>query len=227
MTAPARLALYFAPEPDDPLASAGPAWLGRDAETGAALVQPALPDIAAATADPRRYGFHATLKPPFRLADGVNWADAIAAAETLAASVAPFPLPPLAVAEIGGFLALRETAPCPPLQALADVAVAWLDPLRAPPPPEELARRRRHDLSPAQAGMLARWGYPYVFGTWFFHMTLTERLDPAPRAAWRARAEAFLAPALAAPRALRSVCLFTEAAPGSPFRLALRLPLRG
>ena len=227
MTGPARLALYYAPEPDDPLTSAGQAWLGRDTETGATVAQPAHPDIAAVTADPRRYGFHATLKPPFRLADGAGWADAVAAAEALAAGVAPFPLPPLAVAEIGGFLALRETVPCPPLQALADLAVAWLDPLRAPPPPEELARRRRHDLSPAQAAMLARWGYPYVFGTWFFHMTLTERLDPAPRATWRARAAAFLAPALAATRHVSAVCLFTEATPGAPFRLALRLPLRG
>src|SRR4051812_29789724 len=63
----ARLALYWAPEVDDPLHHLGSAWLGRDAESGAPVPQPKLPglDLAALTADPRGYGLHATLKPPF------------------------------------------------------------------------------------------------------------------------------------------------------------------
>src|SRR3712207_6332148 len=115
-----RVALYWAPHLDDPLHRLGSAWLGRDAETGATLPQPALPglDIAALTADPRGYGLHATLKPPFRLA--VSWAEAMAAAEALARRVAPFDLPPLSVQDLHGFLALRETAPCPALRHLAD-----------------------------------------------------------------------------------------------------------
>ena len=36
----ARLAVYWAPDLDDPLHRDGSAWLGRDAETGAALPQP-------------------------------------------------------------------------------------------------------------------------------------------------------------------------------------------
>ena len=223
----ARVAVYYAPEPDDALAALGGAWLGRDAESGAPVEQPALAGIAELTAEPRVYGFHATLKPPLRLADGTDWAGLRAATRTLAAGVAPFELPALAVADVHGFLALRETTPCPALQALADLCVAALDPFRAPPGEDELARRRRAGLSPAADAMLRRWGYPYVFGTWFFHLTLTRRLTPEERAAVAPRAAAWFAPALARPRQVRAICLFTQAAPGAPFRMAERLPLRG
>ena len=222
-----RVAVYYAPAADDPLAEAGAAWLGRDAETGAPLSQPPIEGIAEVTAAPRLYGFHATLKPPMRLADGVSYAALEDAARALAGGIAPFTLPPLAVADVHGFLALRETEPCPALQALADLCVAWLDPLRAPPAPEELARRRRAGLSAAQEALLRRWGYPYVFGAWFFHLTLTRRLDPAERGPWIAATRAHLAAALAVPCQVSAICLFTQARPDQPFRLATRLPLLG
>jgi hypothetical protein len=96
----ARLALYWAPDLDDPLHRDGSSWLGRDAETGAALPQPRVPghDLAAITADPRGYGLHATLKAPFRLR--VSWAEALGAAAALAARLRSFDLPPLAVRDL-------------------------------------------------------------------------------------------------------------------------------
>jgi putative phosphonate metabolism protein len=223
----ARLALYWAPELDDPLHRLGSAWLGRDAESGAALPQPTLPglDIAELTADPRGYGLHATLKPPFRLA--VSWAEAMAAAAALAARLAPFDLPPLAVRDLHGFLALRETAPCPMLQALADACVEALDPCRAPLPESELARRRKAGLSPRQEALLERWGYPYVFEEWRFHVTLTRRLTPAEKSVVLPAVTDFLGDAPALPRRVASLCVFTQAAPGAPFLIAERFPLRG
>lgn len=223
----ARLALYWAPELDDPLHALGSAWLGRDAESGACLPQPAVPgfDLAALTADPRGYGLHATLKPPFRLA--VSWTEAVAAAEALAARTAPFDLPPLAVADLEGFLALREQAPCPAMHALADACVEALDPCRAPPGEAELARRRRAGLSARQQAMLDRWGYPYVFAEWRFHVTLTRRLTPAEKAVALPAVAAHLGAAPARPRRVGSLCLFTQAGPGDPFLIAQRLPLGG
>ena len=220
-----RVGVYYAPEADDPLWAAGCSWLGRDPASGAALGQPDLPEIGAITADARRYGFHATLKPPMRLATG--WGALLADARTLAGTRPPFDLPPLAVADLSGFLALRETAPWPPLQALADVCVAELDAHRAPPSPQELARRRRHGLSPEREAMLARWGYPDVFATWRFHMTLTRRLRPAEAAIYRPAAEDYLASALAVSRRVTAIALFVEPEDGAPFSLAARLPLRG
>jgi hypothetical protein len=171
------------------------------------------------------YGFHATLKPPMRLATAYD--AFLADATALAAGLAPFDLPPLAVADLSGFLALRETRPCPELHALADACVAGLDAHRAPANETELARRRRNGLPPAQEAMLTRWGYPHVMETWFFHMTLTQRLSGAERDAIRPLAEAHFAAALRAPRQVDAFCIFTQATPGAPFLIAERLALRG
>ena len=155
------------------------------------------------------------------------WDALVEDAAALAASLAPFALPPLAVADLGGFLALRETAACPALHALADACVTGLDAHRVPSDAAEIARRRQSGLSPVQDAMLLDWGYPHVLGTWRFHMTLTRRLSPEERAGFMPRAEAHFATAIAQPRQVTDICLFTQAAPGAPFLLAERLPLGG
>jgi putative phosphonate metabolism protein len=221
-----RVALYYAPLPDDPLYAEAARWLGRDPRGNRPAPQPDFPDIAAITAEPCVYGFHATLKPPMRLAEGRQWFDVLEAATELADRTAAFALPPLAVADVFGFLALRETAPCPALQALADACVGQLDPFRAAPSDAELARRRRAGLTPQQDAMLRRWGYPYVFETWFFHMTLTRRLNADEKAVYQPAAERFFAPTLAVSRQVTDICLFVQPAPGQPFVIAERLKLR-
>ena len=223
----ARVALYYAPLADDPLTRLSSAWLGRDPMTNAPVRQPDLDGIDAITAEPRQYGFHATLKPPMSLVDDASWTGFMAAVRATAAAIAPFDLPTLAVADLRGFLALRETGPCKPLQALADACVEQLDPWRQPPSADELARRRRAKLSPDQDAMLVRWGYPYVFDTWFFHITLTRRLSDAEKAVVMPAAQAWFAPALALPRRVEDICIFTQAAPGAAFTLAERIALRG
>ena len=222
-----RVAVYYAPRPEDPLFSLSAAWLGRDPESGAVVPQPDIPGLDEVTTEPRLYGFHATLKPPMRLRRGIDWDALMSAAVDLVTGIAPFALPSMEVADVHGFLALRETEPSPGLQALADLCVAWLDEFRAAPTDAELARRRRTGLSPGQGAMLRRWGYPYVFGTWFFHMTLTRRLSADEKARYRPAAERHFASALAAPRCVSDICLFTQAELGHPFLLAARLPLRG
>jgi putative phosphonate metabolism protein len=220
-----RVAVYYAPSPSDPLWDATCHWLGRDPETAAPLPQPDLPDIAAITAEPRRYGVHATLKPPMQLRG--DWFAFVDAAAALADRIAPFDLPPLAVADLHGFLALREVAPCRPLHALADACVTELDGFREPPGAAEIAKRRGAGLSPAADAMLLRWGYPYVLDTWRFHMTLTRRLTPPEREIYLPAATAHFAATARLPREVRDLCLFTEAASGAAFTLAERLPLRG
>ncbi len=223
----ARVAVYWAPRLDDPLHALGSAWLGRDAEGGAMPAQPRVAglDLAGITADARRYGLHATLKAPFRLAGGY---DALRrAALELAAGTAPFALPPLELADLGGFLALRESLPCPALHALADACVERLDRFRAALTEAELARRDPARLDPRRRVYLERWGYPEVFGAWRFHVTLSRRLTGAERAAVRPALARHLGGAPALPRRVSELCLFTQRAPDAPFRLAERLPLLG
>ena len=75
--------------------------------------------------------------------------------------------------------------------------------------------------------MLARWGYPYVFGTWFFHMTLTRRLSDEEKARVLPLAEAWFERALSTPRQVEDICVFTQATEGAAFTLAERVRLRG
>ncbi|WP_198374241.1 DUF1045 domain-containing protein [Neoroseomonas rubea] len=224
---PWRIALYWAPEEDDPLHARGSAWLGRDAATGDTLGQPVLPglDIAELTADPRGYGLHATLKPPFRLASG--YAAARDATAAIAARIVPFDLPPLAVFDLDGFLALRETAPCPALHAFADACVEALDEHRAPATDAEIARRRPERLSATQRAHLMRWGYPYVFEEWRFHVTLSRRLAAAEKAVVLPAVTEALGGAPGHARRVTAISLFVQPAPGTPFTIAERLPLRG
>ncbi|MBR0651572.1 DUF1045 domain-containing protein [Roseomonas terrae] len=224
---PYRLALYWAPEQDDALHVQGSTWLGRDAATGEAMAQPAVDgvDLAQLTADPRGYGLHATLKPPFRLAHG--YAAAREAAAALAASTAPFELPPLSVHDLDGFLALREDAPCPALHAFADACVTRLDDHRTPADAAEIARRRPERLTEAQREHLARWGYPYVFGEWRFHVTLTRRLTAGEKAIVMPAVTAYLGDVPGVPRRVSAISLFVQPSPGAPFTIAERLPLRG
>jgi len=222
-----RVALYYAPGIDDPLHAAASAWLGRDAETNATTRQPTLPDIAAITSDPRSYGFHATLKAPMRLADGVTWDRFAGEVQALAAGVRPFDLPRLTVQDLHGFLAIREAEQSHALQGFADICVAGIDHLRAPLTDAELAKRRKHTLPPAQEALLQRWGYTYVFGEFFFHMTLTRRLTAAEKTIYLPAAIDYFDPLLEAPRRVTDIALFTQAAPGAAFTIAQRIPLRG
>ncbi len=218
-----RAALYYAPAQDDPLWDAACTWLGRDAVTGGVIAQPDLPGIAEITADARRYGFHATLKPPMRLRTGLD--ALLRDAESLASGLASFDLPPLRIADLEGFLALRETSLCPPLQALADACVRELDHHRALPSEAELARRRRGGLPPRQEEYLRDWGYPYVFADWRFHMTLTRRLSADEKVLLLPDLETRLAPALAQPRRVDTLCVFTEPVGGGDFTIAARFRL--
>jgi hypothetical protein len=68
------------------------------------------------------------------------------------------------------------------LEGLAADCVLQFDAFRAPMTDEDRARRNPSRLTPRQRGYLDRWGYPYVFEEFRFHMTLTGRLDDGRRA---------------------------------------------
>jgi len=218
----ARYALYFVPPAAHALWTAGCEWLGRDPQTGATSAG------GAHRADPRRYGFHATLKPPFALRDDATRTQLLAALARFVDGRAAFAMPRLAAAPLGAFLALRPvehdaTAPGQPLRGLADDCVRLFDEFRRPPSPAETARRLAAGLDEAQRENLARWGYPHVFDRWRFHMTLTDGLsDDNLRAALLADAARHFAAALAGPLRCDGVALFVEETPGADFRLLQR-----
>lgn len=218
-----RHAVYYAPLHGSLFHDLGSRWVGRDAFTGAACTHPDVAGIAVVTADPRRYGFHATLKPPFALRETVTDEALLRAVAALAAAQESFTVA-LKVGVLDQFLALVPREPQTPVQRLAEVAVRELDGFRQPPSDDELARRRRSELTPSQERHLAEWGYPYVFGDFRFHMTLTERLPPSDIERFRAAAEAHFAPVLAEPVAIDGLSLFTEASRGAAFIATRQFP---
>jgi putative phosphonate metabolism protein len=221
----ARYAIYYAPARGSALDALGRRWLGRDAETGAAIVQPDLPGIDELTAEARHYGFHATLKPPFGLAAGTTEAMLMAAMADFAPTRRKVVAPPLRLAQIAGFLALIPSAPSADLDQLAGLCVSRFDRFRSPPDEAELAKRRRTGLTSTQEAMLVRWGYPYVFEEFRFHMTLTRRLKPDERASIEAVLAPQVVPALAGPLLIDALSLFAQPDRASPFRLVRRFAL--
>lgn len=205
-----RLAVYWLPPPG-PLAARLSDWLGWDPVAGERRAPPTLPGLprpaSEITERPRRYGPHATLRPPMRVIPGREGAmrDAVAG---LAAATPPARAEGLAVAAMGPFLALRPAGG--DLGALAAAVVRATEPFRAEPTAEELARRRAAGLSERQDAMLLRWGYPHVMEEFRFHLTLTGPLDPAEIGPVRDALAAWLDPHLPRPLEVRQVALLRE-----------------
>lgn len=221
-----RYAIYVMPQ--GPLGRFGASWLGWDANTGMAVPHPdlsALPrPLSEITATPRPYGLHATIKPPFRLAEGSRVSALMDDIARLCADHAPVTLNPLVLARLGRFLALVPQGPSDDLQALAAAAVTRLDRHRAPPSAAELARRRAAPLTPAQEDLLLRWGYPYVLEAFRFHITLTGKLPRAEADATLQTLQPHLGPLLDQAFVIDSLCLMGEDDNGM-FHLIHRYPL--
>jgi putative phosphonate metabolism protein len=179
-----RYAIYFVPHPETELYRFGASVLGYDTYTGndTSFIRSAARDWPDKIREPRTYGFHATLKPPFRLAAGAVARDLENALDTFAKSRRRIDVGPLEVQSLGSFIALVPAAPCSPLNQLADACVQQFDHFRAPMNGQERARRLAAPLSEQQVSNLDRWGYPYVFDDFRFHMTLTGPLADGDRA---------------------------------------------
>lgn len=212
-----RYAVYFTPS-DPALAGFGARWLGWDVAAGNAVEQPepaGLPaPLAEITQTPRRYGFHATIKPPFRLAGGQDVEALNDALAALCDQMPPVTLVGLVLSRLGRFLALLPTGDTAQLNGLAAMVVETLDTFRAPASEDELQRRRATGLTPAQEALLTRWGYPYVMHEFRFHMTLTGKLPKAQIAPVQAVLADALADILPAPFVIDGLSLVGEDADG-------------
>ena len=181
-----RYAIYYVSAPGSDLDRFGAQLLGYDALGGADLPFPddilqTVPDWRDLTRDPRKYGFHATLKAPLALAPGKTEAELRAACETFAGSPRPIPVIHPVVDSISGFVAVVPAAPSTELLRLAADCVRDFDQFREPLTTEDRARRNPAALTPRQREHLERWGYPYVMEDFRFHMTLTGRFDAVRR----------------------------------------------
>ncbi len=219
-----RYAIYYLP-PEGALADFGAAWLGWDVAAGRACAQLQIERLDDATVTPRKYGFHGTLKPPFRLAEGQTPGALQEAVAAMAGACGPAECEGLGLTRLGRFLALTPQGDTGGISRVAATCVADLDAFRAPPSEAELYRRRKAGLSAAQEALLVRWGYPYVMEEFRFHLTLTGSLPKGEIDAWMDTARAHL-PDLPRPFEMRDVALVGERADGR-FELIQRYALTG
>ncbi|MFP7672534.1 DUF1045 domain-containing protein [Marivita sp. S0852] len=171
-----RYAIFHVPT--GALGDFGAAWLGWDCRTGKPR---AGPPSQPWTHSAQRYGFHATLKAPFRLAEARSPSQLDAAARAFAQRSAPVCLGPLKQTWLGRFLALVPSLPCQGVSDLAARCVTDFDDFRAPQKPQDIAKYAGRSLSADLRDNLTRWGYPYIFNAFRFHMTLTDRVPKSDR----------------------------------------------
>ncbi|VVE64778.1 hypothetical protein PCA31118_01786 [Pandoraea captiosa] len=237
----ARFAIYYAPPAGSCWWNEGSRWLGRDALARRELSAPNVPglsrSLSALTADPRRYGLHATLKAPMRLAPQRRLRDLTDIAEAVAARHTSFDLAVQADVigadngERAGFVALRprtgsagniasDAANTAAINALAADCVEAFDVLRAPLDDADMAKRQPASLTSRQRERLAQWGYPYVFDEFRFHVTLSDRVDRADARVmidwWQPRAQAL------GPMRVDSLAIFVQPTPDEPFHVFAR-----
>ncbi|MEM9029320.1 MAG: DUF1045 domain-containing protein [Pseudomonadota bacterium] len=181
-----RYAIYFVPNPTSPLWAFGSSVLGYDSAAGLEVPFPAHPMFQTAEARalseaPRKYGFHGTLKAPFELADAGDEAALCAAVEAFARDRRPVRVKDMSVVLLGSFVALVPKPQERDLEQLAGDCVTEFDRFRAPLSQADRERRLKSKLSPDQIANLDRWGYPYVFDAFRFHMSLTGPLPAHAR----------------------------------------------
>src|SRR5262249_3852085 len=177
-----RYAPYFVPPADSPLHCVGAGFLGYDCYTGERLRHPQDITLTASeweqlTHEPRKYGFHATLKAPFRLLPPFTEMDLAAELERFAAIPRTLPAIEPAIRSLARFIAVVAAKPSVALDRLAADGVMAFDRFRRPLTSHEREHRLGAGLSERQIENLDRWGYPYVFEDFRFHLTLTGPID--------------------------------------------------
>ena len=224
-----RYAIYYAPPPGR-FADFTASWLGWDPVTGQPAPRPDIAGLPRSIADltqaPQKYGFHGTLKAPFRLADGVPEAQLLSACAELADGLAPVEIGAMKVARIGGFVAVVPAVESSALAAFAMTIVRDLDPLRAPLNAREIAKRNPDRLNDRQRANLMTWGYPHLMEDFHFHLTLTGNLPPDEAETVVDVLGPIILPMIETPFVIRDICLFGEDDAGR-FHLMQRYALAG
>lgn len=210
-----RYAIFYTPR-EEAFAAFGAAWLGWDSATGQTVPHPAVAgvDVATLTDTPRKYGFHATLKAPFRLADDRTEAELRSAVTGFAARHAAIALGPFKLVTDHGFLALRPTGDPAALQSGVAAIVRDFDQFRASLSQADIARRRKAGLTARQDAQMLAWGYPYIFDDFHFHMTLSGALDQTMLHAAKLHLATLVAPVLPPAPVLDGITLMGQDADG-------------
>jgi hypothetical protein len=218
----ARYAVYFVPREGTQLAAFGARWLGPGVGHDGFGIE----NYIALTATPRLYGFHATLKAPFYLAEGADESDLLALGRAFGARIKPFEIGRLRVGRLDEFVALTPVAASAQLDELAASCVRVFEQLRAPLSQADRARRLAAGLDAQELAYLDAWGYPYVFDGFQFHMSLTGAVGSVSVETVRAQlAQNYIA--YDEPVVIDEIAICRQPARAEPFEVWRRLAFAG
>src|SRR5262249_5009923 len=164
----ARYAIYLVPAAESHLYQFGCSVLAYDCYTGETVRRGADFGASAAewdrlTEEPRRYGFHATLKARFHLSPACSEEQLISAVQSFAELSHSVPTIAPIVRMLSGFAGIVPARHEAATGALATKCTTMFDRFRAPMSPQERAQRLALGLNPGQIQNLERWGYPFLF----------------------------------------------------------------
>ena len=184
MTNYKRVAIYFLPKKNSSLENFGKNLLGRDINKKKKISLTRrqkyfinrgftyFDELKDYFEQPAKYGFHATLKAPFRLKRNVKTKNFYDVISHIAAQHSRFKIKGLKIVYSKKFTFITSRKPNKLLINLENDLVKHLDTFRAELNKTEIKKRIPDSLTFKQNKYLKEWGYPFVFDQFKFHMTL-------------------------------------------------------
>ena len=183
-----RYAIYYAPPKESSLEEFGRYWFGWD-PLNAKLINNKhrinylnrfgiknLINIDKNVLIPKKYGFHGTLIPPFKLNKNYSTNTLFKKTEDIAKKFKKFKFYKFKLKKINNFYAFVQNKKNNNINKLSNRLVRELFKFRSPLTKKEIDRRNPSKLSKLQLNILYKWGYPYIMSEFNFHMTLASEV---------------------------------------------------
>ena len=183
-----RYAIYYAPPKESSLEEFGRYWFGWD-PLNAKLINNKrrinylnrfgiknLINIDKNVLIAKKYGFHGTLIPPFKLNKNYSTNTLFKKTEEIAKKLKKFKFYKFKLKKINNFYAFVQNKKNNNINKLSNRLVRELFKFRSPLTKKEIDRRNPSKLSKLQLNILYKWGYPYLMSEFNFHMTLASEV---------------------------------------------------
>ena len=183
-----RYAIYYAPPKESNLEEFGRYWFGWDPINAKSINNKQrinylngfgiknLKNIDKNVLIARKYGFHGTLIPPFKLNKNYSTKTLFKKTEKIAKKFKKFKFYKFKLKKINNFYAFVQNKKNNNINKLSNRLVRELFKFRSPLTKKEIDRRNPSKLSKFQLNILYKWGYPYLMSEFKFHMTLASEV---------------------------------------------------
>jgi len=183
-----RYAIYYAPPKESNLEEFGRYWFGWDPINAKSINNKQrinylngfgiknLKNIDKNVLIAKKYGFHGTLIPPFKLNKNYSTNTLFKKTEEIAKKLKKFKFYKFKLKKINNFYAFVQNKKNNNINKLSNRLVRELFKFRSPLTKKEIDRRNPSKLSKLQLNILYKWGYPYLMSEFNFHMTLASEV---------------------------------------------------